>query len=72
MQVNDVIGKALDYIGPYTKLNNKEHVVAYVDKSLCINCGKTFTRNFRLYIRFVYFLNNLYLNKIIIDPKKMI
>jgi len=40
--VNDVIGKALDYIGPYTKLNNKEHVVAYVDKSLCINCGKCY------------------------------
>lgn len=40
--VNDVVGNSLTAIGPYNELDNKEHVVAYIDKSMCINCGKCY------------------------------
>lgn len=40
--VNDVVGNSLTAIGPYNELDNKDHVVAYIDKSMCINCGKCY------------------------------
>ncbi|KAF3427773.1 hypothetical protein E2986_05297 [Frieseomelitta varia] len=40
--IKDVIGKALDYIGTYKDLNNKEQVVALIDDDMCINCGKCY------------------------------
>eukprot|EP01134_Creolimax_fragrantissima_P000723 CFRG0723T1 len=41
-KVEEVIGRALPKIGAYTKLTNKEQVVALVDEDLCINCGKCY------------------------------
>uniref|UniRef100_A0A1B0D4C8 Dihydropyrimidine dehydrogenase [NADP(+)] n=1 Tax=Phlebotomus papatasi TaxID=29031 RepID=A0A1B0D4C8_PHLPP len=41
-KVNDVIGEALDKIGPYKKLDNTKQVVALIDDDLCINCGKCY------------------------------
>uniref|UniRef100_A0A068WJR7 Dihydropyrimidine dehydrogenase [NADP(+)] n=1 Tax=Echinococcus granulosus TaxID=6210 RepID=A0A068WJR7_ECHGR len=40
--VADIIGRAVDKIGMYNELSNKEHVVALVDEELCINCGKCY------------------------------
>ena len=39
-KVKDLIGSALDKIGNYGDLNNKEQVVALIDEEMCINCGK--------------------------------
>eukprot|EP01104_Vermistella_antarctica_P004115 TRINITY_DN14629_c0_g1_i1.p1 TRINITY_DN14629_c0_g1~~TRINITY_DN14629_c0_g1_i1.p1 ORF type:complete len:1024 (-),score=347.23 TRINITY_DN14629_c0_g1_i1:63-3080(-) len=36
------VGKALDRIGTYNQLNNKQQVVALVDEEMCINCGKCY------------------------------
>lgn len=36
----EIIGGALDKIGSYNEMTNKEQVVALVDDDLCINCGK--------------------------------
>jgi len=41
-QVKDQIARAIDRIGTYNQLNNKEQVVAVVDSELCINCGKCY------------------------------
>ncbi|XP_060605303.1 dihydropyrimidine dehydrogenase [NADP(+)]-like [Ruditapes philippinarum] len=40
--VKEVIGRALDMIGSYGDLNNKEQVVALIDEDMCINCGKCY------------------------------
>jgi len=40
--IADIKGKALDKIGNYVELNNKQQVVAVVDEELCINCGKCY------------------------------
>ncbi|CAD5214672.1 unnamed protein product [Bursaphelenchus okinawaensis] len=40
--VNEIIGCALDRIGAYNELTNKEQKVALVDDDLCINCGKCY------------------------------
>lgn len=37
-----MIGQALDKIGSYGDLNNKEQVVAMIDPEMCINCGKCY------------------------------
>lgn len=36
------IGRALDKIGTYNDLDNKEQAVALVDEDLCVNCGKCY------------------------------
>jgi dihydropyrimidine dehydrogenase (NADP+) len=36
------VGCALQYIGDYNDLSQKEHVVAIVNEELCINCGKCY------------------------------
>jgi len=41
-KVAEVIGKALDKIGQYSDLDNREHVVALIDPEMCINCGKCY------------------------------
>ena len=41
-KIKDIIGIALDKIGTYTQLNNKEQVVALIDEEMCINCGKCY------------------------------
>jgi len=41
-KVAEVIGKALDKIGTYSDLDNREHVVALIDPEMCINCGKCY------------------------------
>uniref|UniRef100_A0A0K2T590 Dihydropyrimidine dehydrogenase [NADP(+)] n=1 Tax=Lepeophtheirus salmonis TaxID=72036 RepID=A0A0K2T590_LEPSM len=41
-QVKEVIGKALDYIGAYKDLSQREHVIAMIDPEMCINCGKCY------------------------------
>ena len=38
-KVKDLIGSALNKIGNYGDLNNKEQVVALIDEEMCINCG---------------------------------
>lgn len=40
--VKEVIGAALEKIGTYNDLNNKEQVVALIDEEMCINCGKCY------------------------------
>lgn len=40
--VKEVIGRALEMIGSYGDLNNKEQVVALIDEDMCINCGKCY------------------------------
>jgi len=40
--VKDVVGLALDKIGTYNDLDNKQQVVAKIDEEMCINCGKCF------------------------------
>ncbi|KAG8436765.1 hypothetical protein GDO86_007740, partial [Hymenochirus boettgeri] len=40
--IKDVIGRALQYIGSYGKLNIQEQVVALIDEEMCINCGKCY------------------------------
>ncbi|XP_033636477.1 dihydropyrimidine dehydrogenase [NADP(+)]-like [Asterias rubens] len=40
--VKDVIGAALDRIGSYGDLDNKQQVVALIDEEMCINCGKCY------------------------------
>jgi len=41
-KVQEVIGKALDSIGTYNDLDNREHVIALIDPEMCINCGKCY------------------------------
>jgi dihydropyrimidine dehydrogenase (NADP+) len=41
-KIKDIIGVALDKIGAYNDLNNKEQVVALIDEEMCINCGKCY------------------------------
>jgi len=41
-KINDIIGKALNRIGQYNDLDNKQQVVALIDEDLCINCGKCY------------------------------
>ncbi|KAK9886993.1 hypothetical protein WA026_019912 [Henosepilachna vigintioctopunctata] len=41
-RVKDFIGRALNKIGPYKELNNKQQVVALIDDDMCINCGKCY------------------------------
>jgi dihydropyrimidine dehydrogenase (NADP+) len=41
-KIKDIIGLALEKIGSYTQLNNKEQVVALIDEEMCINCGKCY------------------------------
>lgn len=40
--VKDVVGVALDRIGTYGDLDNRQQVVAVIDEDLCINCGKCY------------------------------
>merc|ERR1719187_1528755 len=40
--VADVIGRALDSIGTYSDLDNRQHVIALIDPEMCINCGKCY------------------------------
>lgn len=40
--VEKVIGAALDRIGTYNDLDNKQHVIALIDPEMCINCGKCY------------------------------
>eukprot|EP01135_Chromosphaera_perkinsii_P007593 Nk52_evm49s914 gene=Nk52_evmTU49s914 len=40
--VSEIIGKAVQRVGNYNDLNNKEHVVALVNEDMCINCGKCY------------------------------
>merc|ERR1719411_1124469 len=41
-KVEEVIGRALDAIGTYNDLDNRQHVVALIDPEMCINCGKCY------------------------------
>ncbi|XP_017042132.1 dihydropyrimidine dehydrogenase [NADP(+)] [Drosophila ficusphila] len=41
-RIKDLIGAALDRIGPYNKLDNKQQKVALIDDDMCINCGKCY------------------------------
>jgi len=41
-KVAEVIGRALDKIGKYNDLDNREHVIALIDPEMCINCGKCY------------------------------
>merc|ERR1719483_440705 len=41
-RVEAVIGKALDRIGTFNDLDNKQHVIALIDPEMCINCGKCY------------------------------
>ena len=53
-----MIGAALDRIGTYNDLDNKQHVIALIDPEMCINCGKCYmTCNDTGYqVSFVYLL----------------
>ncbi|KAH8366976.1 hypothetical protein KR200_012090 [Drosophila serrata] len=41
-RIKDLIGAALERIGPYNKLDNKQQKVALIDDDMCINCGKCY------------------------------
>lgn len=41
-RLNELVGKALGRLGPYSKLDNKAQVVAVVNDERCINCGKCY------------------------------
>jgi len=41
-KVEEVIGRALDRIGTFNDLDNKQHVIALIDPEMCINCGKCY------------------------------
>ncbi|CAL1262347.1 unnamed protein product, partial [Larinioides sclopetarius] len=41
-RVKDVIGKALDYIGSFSRLDTAQQMVALIDEDTCINCGKCY------------------------------
>ena len=43
LMVQDLIGMGLEHIKKFNELNNHEQVVAYVEPSLCLNCGKCFS-----------------------------
>ena len=43
-KLHEVIGKALEFIGPWADLNSKEHVIAMIDPEMCINCGECLIR----------------------------
>lgn len=38
----DIVGMALDKIGNYGDLDNKQQVIAMIDEEMCINCGKCY------------------------------
>lgn len=40
--VQDVIARALKYIGAYEELDNQDQVQALIDPEMCINCGKCY------------------------------
>jgi dihydropyrimidine dehydrogenase (NADP+) len=40
--VKEVIGSALDKIGSYNDLDNRQQQVALIDDDLCVNCGKCY------------------------------
>jgi len=42
VSINQVLGAALDKIGQYNDLDSSQQVVALVDESMCINCGKCY------------------------------
>ncbi|XP_017094650.2 dihydropyrimidine dehydrogenase [NADP(+)] [Drosophila bipectinata] len=41
-RIKDVVGAALERIGPYNKLDNKQQKVALINDDMCINCGKCY------------------------------
>ncbi|GBM46661.1 Dihydropyrimidine dehydrogenase [NADP(+)] [Araneus ventricosus] len=41
-RVKDVIGKALDYVGSFSRLDTAQQMVALIDEDTCINCGKCY------------------------------
>ncbi|GIY15422.1 dihydropyrimidine dehydrogenase [Caerostris extrusa] len=41
-KIKDVIGKALDHIGSFSRLDLAQQVVAIIDEDTCINCGKCY------------------------------
>ncbi|KAH8274196.1 hypothetical protein KR018_002474 [Drosophila ironensis] len=41
-RIKDVIGAAVERIGPYNKLDNKQQKVALINDDMCINCGKCY------------------------------
>ncbi|CAH1112633.1 unnamed protein product [Psylliodes chrysocephalus] len=41
-KLQEFIGRALQNIGAYKLLDNKEQVVALIDDDMCINCGKCY------------------------------
>ncbi|XP_065834475.1 dihydropyrimidine dehydrogenase [NADP(+)]-like isoform X2 [Oscarella lobularis] len=41
-KVNDIIGRALPFIGTYNDLDNTQQAVALIDEEMCINCGKCY------------------------------
>lgn len=40
--IRAIIGAAVDRIGAYNDLDNKQQVVALIDEEMCINCGKCY------------------------------
>lgn len=41
-KIKDIIGLAVEKIGTYNNLSQKEQVVAIIDEEMCINCGKCY------------------------------
>ena len=37
-----MIGRALNTIGSYGQLDNKQQAIAVIDEEMCINCGKCY------------------------------
>jgi len=40
--IREIIAAAIDRIGAYNDLDNKQQVVAMIDEEMCINCGKCY------------------------------
>jgi len=42
LPIREIIAAAIDRIGTYNDLDNKQQVVAMIDEEMCINCGKCY------------------------------
>lgn len=42
LRISDIIGAAIDRIGPFNQLDPTQQKVAFVNEDMCINCGKCY------------------------------
>lgn len=42
LKIKDIVGGAVDRIGPFNQLDTSQQKVAWVNEDMCINCGKCY------------------------------